>query len=88
MGLHAEEELREIAASEPAPSVPDSARGGQGDCPSSSSLEAVPCGKDAMCEERSSSTGSARPSLGISSLSPLPHLHSTPDRAGWGAGGC
>ncbi|XP_032742646.1 IQ domain-containing protein E isoform X1 [Rattus rattus] len=78
MGLHAEEELREIAASEPAPSVPDSARGGQGDCPSSSSLEAVPCGKDAMCEERSSSTGSARPSLaepsppGLQPLSPPP----------------
>ncbi|EDL89725.1 rCG42653 [Rattus norvegicus] len=78
MGLHAEEELRETAASEPAPSVPDSARGGQGDCPSSSSLEAVPCGKDAMCEERSSSTGSARPSLaepsppGLQPLSPPP----------------
>ncbi|XP_028611849.1 IQ domain-containing protein E [Grammomys surdaster] len=63
VGLCAAEELRQTAASEPAPVVPDSPRGGRGDCPSSSSLEAVPSGKDTMCEDRSSSTGSAGPSL-------------------------
>ncbi|XP_030110715.1 IQ domain-containing protein E isoform X12 [Mus musculus] len=61
--LCASEELRETSASEPAPSVPYSAQGGHGDCPSSSSLEAVPSMKDAMCEERSSSPRSAGPSL-------------------------
>uniref|UniRef100_A0A8C6N4Z3 IQ domain-containing protein E n=1 Tax=Mus spicilegus TaxID=10103 RepID=A0A8C6N4Z3_MUSSI len=61
--LCASEELRETSASEPAPSVPYSAQGGHGDCPSSSGLEAVPSMKDAMCEERSSSPRSAGPSL-------------------------
>ncbi|XP_021042434.1 IQ domain-containing protein E isoform X3 [Mus pahari] len=76
--LCASEELRETSASEPAPSVPYSAQGGHGDCPSSSSLEAVPSVKDAMCEERSSSPGSAGPSLaepsppGLQPLSPPP----------------
>lgn len=70
-GPYASEELKEeTAVFEPAPSIPDSTRGGSGDCPSSSSLEAVPSVKDAMCEERSSSTGSAGPSLGTSPLSP------------------
>ncbi|XP_021018828.1 IQ domain-containing protein E isoform X6 [Mus caroli] len=76
--LCASEELRETSASEPAPSVPYSAQGGHGHCPSSSSLEAVPSMKDAMCEERSSSPGSAGPSLaepsppGLQPLSPPP----------------
>ncbi|XP_052023845.1 IQ domain-containing protein E isoform X3 [Apodemus sylvaticus] len=77
-GLYASEELKETAALEPAPSIPDSTQGGYGDCPSSSSLEAVPSVKDVMCEERSSSTGSAGPSLaepsppGLQPLSPPP----------------
>ncbi|XP_031194393.1 IQ domain-containing protein E isoform X3 [Mastomys coucha] len=76
--LYASEELRETSASEPAPSIPDSAQGGHGDCPSSSSLEAVLSVKDALCEERSSSTASAGPSLaepsppGLQPLSPPP----------------
>lgn len=79
MGLYAEEEQRETAAFEPAPSVPDSTRGGCGDCLSPSSLEAVPSVKEAMCEERSSSSGSAGPSLGTSSPHPTPRpLASSP----------
>lgn len=82
VGLYAAEELREMAAFEPAPSVPDSTRGSSRDCPSLSSLEAVPSVKDVTYEERSSSTGSAGPSLGTPP--PPPPLHTTPDGAGWG----
>lgn len=94
VGLYAEEEQRETVAFEPAPSVPDSTRGGCGDCLSPSSLEAVPSVKEATCEERSSSSsGSAGPSLGKSSSSSPPSLSpgliSTPHQAGqaggWGA---
>ncbi|XP_076779649.1 IQ domain-containing protein E isoform X6 [Arvicanthis niloticus] len=63
VGLYAEEEQRETVTFEPAPSVPNSTRGGCGDCLSPSSLEAVPSVKEVMCEERSSSSGSAGPSL-------------------------
>lgn len=76
MGLCPKEELREIAAAGPASSqssVPDSPQGGHWDCPSPSSLEAVPQSSVTdvqcldVCEERSSSTGSAQPSLVASS---------------------
>ncbi|XP_055454649.1 IQ domain-containing protein E isoform X5 [Psammomys obesus] len=93
-GLCAKEMLRETAPGEPAPSsqqplVPqgttsDSSQGGQWDCSSPSSLEAVPESsvKEAMCpgmcEERSSSTRSASPShaescpQGLQPVSPRP----------------
>ncbi|XP_021503225.1 IQ domain-containing protein E isoform X8 [Meriones unguiculatus] len=93
-GLCAKETLRETAPGEPAPSsqqplVPqrttsDSSQGGQWDCSSPSSLEAVPESsvKDVMCpgmcEERSSSTRSASPSQaescpqGLQPVSPRP----------------
>ncbi|XP_038202072.1 IQ domain-containing protein E isoform X2 [Arvicola amphibius] len=72
VGLCLKEALRETAAAGPASSqssVPNSPQGGHWDCPSPSSLEAVPQSSmtDVMCldvcEERSSSTGSAQPSL-------------------------
>ncbi|CAO2630382.1 IQ domain-containing protein E, partial [Lemmus lemmus] len=76
VGLCPKEELRETAAAGPASSqssAPDSPQGGHWDCPSPSSLEAAPRSSVMdvmcldMCEERSSSTGSAQPSLVASS---------------------
>lgn len=98
-GLCAKETLRETDPVEPAPSsqqplVPqgttsDSSQGGQWDCSSPSSVEAVPESsvKDVMCpgmcEERSNSTRSASPFQG---MCPLPQLSSSADRAGTGGG--
>ncbi|XP_050019100.1 IQ domain-containing protein E isoform X3 [Alexandromys fortis] len=78
VGLCLKEEPRETTAAGPASSqssVPDSPQGGHWDCPSPFSLDAVPQSSvtDVMCldllgcEERSSSTGSAQPSLVVSS---------------------
>ncbi|KAH0517837.1 IQ domain-containing protein E [Microtus ochrogaster] len=78
VGLCPKEEPRETTAAGPASSqssVPDSPQGGHWDCPSPFSLDAVPQSSvtDVMCldllgcEERSSSTGSAQPSLVASS---------------------
>ncbi|XP_026645512.1 IQ domain-containing protein E [Microtus ochrogaster] len=78
VGLCPKEEPRETSAAGPASSqssVPDSPQGGHWDCPSPFSLDAVPQSSvtDVMCldllgcEERSSSTGSAQPSLVASS---------------------
>ncbi|XP_041534194.1 IQ domain-containing protein E-like isoform X3 [Microtus oregoni] len=78
VGLCPKEEPRETVAAGPASSqssVPDSPQGGHWDCPSPFSLDDVPQSSmtDVMCldllgcEERSSSTGSAQPSLVVSS---------------------
>ena len=91
--LSPKEEPRETAAAGPASSqssVPDSPQGGHWDCPSPFSLDTVPQSSvmDVMCldllgcEERSSSTGSAQPSLGTYPLSPVLHPCSSPGRAG------
>lgn len=87
VGLCPKEELREIAAAGPASSqssVPDSPQGGHWDCPSPSSLEAVPRSSVTdvlcldVCEERSSSAGSAQPSLVASSPPGLQPTESPP----------
>ncbi|XP_036027762.1 IQ domain-containing protein E isoform X4 [Onychomys torridus] len=88
VGLCAKEELKEAAAVGPAPSsqpsVPASPQGGHWDCLSPSGLEAVPRSsvKDVLCldvcDGRSSSTGSAQPSLVASSSSGLQPLSPPP----------
>ncbi|CAH7268819.1 Iqce [Phodopus roborovskii] len=87
VGLCPKEEPRDTAAVEPAPSqpsAPNSPQGGHWDCPPPSGLEAVPQSsvKDVLCldvcDERSSSTTSAQPSLvassspGLQPMSPPP----------------
>ncbi|XP_037054334.1 IQ domain-containing protein E isoform X3 [Peromyscus leucopus] len=88
VSLCAKEELKEAAAVDPAPSsqpsVPASPQGGHRDCLSPSSLEAVPRSsvKDVLsldvCDGRSSSAGSAQPSLVASSSSGLQPLSPPP----------
>lgn len=88
MSLCAKEELKEAAAVDPAPSsqpsVPASPQGGHRDCLSPSGLEAVPRSsvKDVLCldvcDGRSSSAGSAQPSLVASSSSGLQPLSPPP----------
>uniref|UniRef100_A0A8C8W026 IQ domain-containing protein E n=1 Tax=Peromyscus maniculatus bairdii TaxID=230844 RepID=A0A8C8W026_PERMB len=88
VSLCAKEELKEAAAVDPAPSshpsVPASPQGGHRDCLSPSGLEAVPRSsvKDVLsldvCDGRSSSAGSAQPSLVASSSSGLQPLSPPP----------
>ncbi|XP_059105796.1 IQ domain-containing protein E isoform X1 [Peromyscus eremicus] len=88
VALCAKEELKEAAAVDPAPSsqpsVPASPQGGRWDCLSPSGLEAVPRSsvKDVLCldvcDGRSSSAGSAQPSLVASSSSGLQPLSPPP----------
>lgn len=86
VSLCAKEELKEAAAVDPAPSshpsVPASPQGGHRDCLSPSGLEAVPRSsvKDVLCldvcDGRSSSAGSAQPSLGTSLCPSVPSASS------------